>query len=188
MKKTLLVAALALGLSSVAMAQENGSQDRAQMRAEMVQKNAERLAKDFELKGDAKSTFLKDFVAYQNELMGTIQMPQREQGKEEAAADKKKELTEAEAKAKIQESFERQEKMVAQMQKRLDIQKKYYESFSKILTPQQMVRIFNNVSCLFRASCTKVHSIHNVTASLSCPICKFMKAYFIAFCCKPCKI
>lgn len=143
MKKTLLVAALALGLSSVAMAQENGSQDRAQMRAEMVQKNAERLAKDFELKGDAKSTFLKDFVAYQNELMGTIQMPQREQGKEEAAADKKKELTEAEAKAKIQESFERQEKMVAQMQKRLDIQKKYYESFSKILTPQQMVRIFN---------------------------------------------
>ena len=59
MKKTLLVAALALGLSSVAMAQENGSQDRAQMRAEMVQKNAERLAKDFELKGDAKSTFLR---------------------------------------------------------------------------------------------------------------------------------
>lgn len=144
MKKTLLMVAFALGMSGVMVAQDNDSQDRAKMRAEMVQKNAERLAKDFELKGNAKSTFLSSFVAYQDELMSTMQFPQqREQASSEENADKKKELTEAEATAKIQQSFERQEKQIEQMQKRLDIQKKYYAEFSKILTPQQMERIFN---------------------------------------------
>ena len=55
--------------------------------------------------------------------------------------DEKKELTEEEATAKIKENFDRQEQQIATMQKRLEVQKKYAEEFSKVLTPQQVLKV-----------------------------------------------
>ena len=43
---------------------------------------------------------------------------------------------------RIKGAFERQEKMIEAMQKRLDVQKKYYAEFGKTLKPQQLMKIF----------------------------------------------
>lgn len=140
MKKSILMVALMLGISTATFAQNdnNSPEDRAKMRAEMVQKQAERLAKDFDLKNDAKSSFIETFTKYQNELASSMEFMRRPENED----DSKKNLSEEEATAKIQESFDRQEKQIAAMQKRLEIQKNYYAEFAKTLTPQQMVKIF----------------------------------------------
>jgi len=141
MKKSILMVALMLGISTATFAQdENKSEDRAKMRAEMVQKQAERLAKDFELKDDAKTSFIETFTKYQNELASGMENLRRSNNGEKS--EEKKELTEEEATAKIQENFSRQETQIKAMQSRLETQKKYYAEFSKILTPQQLVKIF----------------------------------------------
>ena len=55
--------------------------------------------------------------------------------------DDKKELTDDEANARIQEQFTRQEEQIATLQKRLEIQKKYSAEFAKVLTPQQVLKV-----------------------------------------------
>lgn len=136
MRKLIILAAFALTFSS-AQAQRN-EEDRAKMRSEMIGKVADRLAKNFELKDDAKADFITTYTEYQNEMFATnAQRP-----RPEANENEKKELSDAEATAKIQEQFAHQEQQIAQMQKRLEIQKKYYEKFAKTLTPQQLVKVF----------------------------------------------
>ena len=61
---------------------------------------------------------------------------------EQASRDnEKKELTAEEAKAQLKENFERQEQQIVTMQKRLEVQKKYADEFSKVLTPEQVLKV-----------------------------------------------
>lgn len=140
MKKLFIVSALTFLFVGNVCAQQGqrSEEDRAQMRAEMIKRVAERSAKDFDLKGDAKEAFLTTFTAYQTEMFQTNQGGMRQRGQE---ADEKKELSDEEANAKIQEQFTRQEELIATMQKRLEIQKKYSAEFAKILTPQQVLKV-----------------------------------------------
>ena len=140
MKKLFIVSALTFLFVGNVCAQQGqrSEEDRAQMRAEMIKRVAERSAKDFDLKGDAKEAFLTTFTAYQTEMFQTNQGGMRQRGQE---ADEKKELSDEEANAKIQEQFTRQEEQISTMQKRLEIQKKYSAEFAKILTPQQVLKL-----------------------------------------------
>lgn len=140
MKKLFIVSALTFLFVGNVCAQQGqrSEEDRAQMRAEMIKRVAERSAKDFDLKGDAKEAFLTTFTAYQTEMFQTNMGGMRQRGQE---ADEKKELSDEEANAKIQEQFTRQEEQIATMQKRLEIQKKYSAEFAKILTPQQVLKV-----------------------------------------------
>lgn len=140
MKKLFIVSALTFLFVGNVCAQQGqrSEEDRAQMRAEMIKRVAERSAKDFDLKGDAKEAFMTTFTAYQTEMFQTNQGGMRQRGQE---ADEKKELSDEEANAKILEQFTRQEEQIATMQKRLEIQKKYSAEFAKILTPQQVLKV-----------------------------------------------
>ena len=140
MKRFFIVSMLVLfGIGNVCAQQgQRSEEERAQMRAEMIKRVADRTAKDFNLKGDAKEAFLTTYTAYQTEMFETNQGGMRQRSQE---ADEKKELTDEEANAKIQEQFTRQEEQIATMQKRLEIQKKYSAEFAKILTPQQVLRV-----------------------------------------------
>ena len=130
MKKSILMVAMMLGISTATFAQNenNSPEDRAKMRAEMVQRQADHLAKEFDLKDDAKSSFIETFTKYQNELASGMESLRRPENED----DSKKKLSDEEATAKIKESFDRQEKQIAAMQNRLEIQKKYCAEFSKI--------------------------------------------------------
>jgi len=141
MKKTIILAVLALMTSTALFAQERMSEEeRAKAISERIGQSATRMAKDFNLKDDAQKSFVETYTAYQKEMFATNQMqvqrPQRTDRDEE-----KKELTDEEATAKIKENFDRQEKQIATMQKRLEIQKKYAEEFGKVLTPQQVLKV-----------------------------------------------
>ena len=118
---------------------QRSEEERAQMRTEMIKRVAERTAKDFDLKGDSKDAFMKVYEEYQTEMFQTNQGGIRQRGQE---GEEKKELSAEEANAKIQEQFTRQEEQIATMQKRLEIQKKYSAEFAKILTPQQVLKVF----------------------------------------------
>ena len=70
MKKTCIwLLALWMGMGTVALAQDGSAADRTQMRAEMVKKQAEKLAKDFDLTGETKTSFVALYGQYQNDLM-----------------------------------------------------------------------------------------------------------------------
>ena len=144
MKKTIIVAALAL-LSSVAVsAQERMSaEQREKAIAERIGSAADRMAKDFDLKDDAKTAFVNLYTEYQNELMAPMAERQRGENAEERGERKKlSEMSDEEITNRIKGAFERQEKMIEAMQKRLDVQKKYYAEFGKTLKPQQLMKIF----------------------------------------------
>ena len=143
MKKTIIVAALAL-LSSVAVsAQERMSaEQREKAIAERIGSAADRMAKDFDLKDDAKKSFVETYTAYQKEMFATNQF-QGQRLEQNGRDDEKKELTKEDAEARIKQNFERQEQQIATMQKRLEVQKKYVEEFGKVLTPQQVLKVLN---------------------------------------------
>lgn len=138
MKKTcvLWLMTLWIGMSTVTYAQSESSENREQMRAEMVKKQAEKQAKDLGLTGDTKSNFVVLYCQYQHDLMRKPAFLERQKDTGE------KELTDEEAKARVEAFFVQQEEMIAQMQRRLEVQKTYRTEFAKILTPQQMVKVF----------------------------------------------
>jgi len=127
-----------LNLGNVCAQDDLSEEERTKMRTEMIQRNAERLAKNFDLKGDVKKSFMTTYVAYQTEMFETNQRSMRQRLSED---EEKKELSDEEANAKIQEQFTRQVEQIATMQKRLDIQKKYSTEFAKMLTPQQVYKV-----------------------------------------------
>ena len=144
MKKTIILAVVALMSCTALFAQEREQmreEDRAKAVAERIEKSAERMAKDFDLKDEAKTTFISIYTAYQKEMFATNQS-RGQRFEQSNREDEKKELSDEEATAKIQENFTRQEQQIATMQKRLDIQKKYSEEFARVLTPQQVLKVF----------------------------------------------
>lgn len=147
MKKILIFAFVAVTVLAVkAQPEQMSDEDMASRKTEMVQRKAEKFAKDFDLKDDAKTQFIELYKQYQNDLDATQEKPDaKKEGDQKAQKGEnkeKKELTNEEATAKVNEYFERQEEMIKQMQSRLDVEKKYYEKFKKTLTPQQLAKIF----------------------------------------------
>ena len=141
-KTCIWLLALWMGMGTVALAQDGSAADRTQMRAEMVKKQAEKLAKDFDLTGETKTNFVALYGQYQNDLMrkpsGTFRQKREAEGD-----DEKKELTDEEATKRVDAFFAQQEEMIVQMQKRLEVQKQYRAEFAKILTPQQLAKVFS---------------------------------------------
>lgn len=141
MRKTIMLAVLALMGSTAVCAQERMSEEeRAKAMAERIEKSADRLAKDMNLKDDAKQAFVETYTAYQKEMFATNQF-QGQRFEQNGREEEKKELSDEEATAKIKENFDRQEQQIATMQKRLEVQKKYAEDFAKVLTPQQVLKV-----------------------------------------------
>lgn len=138
MKKVGLSVAIILSLwlaMPVNAQRENQSQ-----REEMVARQTERLVKELNLSGSAKDEFVGVYKRYQSELVGvTLQDRQRQQVSSEI---KEKDLTDIDAEKRIQSQFERQEQQIEASKKRLEIQRKYYEEFSKTLSPKQLMKIF----------------------------------------------
>ena len=142
MKKTIILAVLALMGNAAMSAQEQANtEQREKAIGERIEKAAERMAKDFNLEGDKQKAFVETYTAYQKEMFATNQMRGESRQREHEGADK--EFTAEEAQTRIQENFARQEKQIATMQKRLDVQKKYAEELSKALTPQQVLKVLN---------------------------------------------
>lgn len=142
MKKLMFIMALGLLISGQAYAQEaESAEGREAKRAEMIAKSGERLAKSFGLDDARKETFQAIYTEYQTEMFATNKRPDSK-GLEEKKADghKKEELSDAQATELIQANFEKQEKQVAQLQKRLEIQKRYYTRFAEVLTPAQILK------------------------------------------------
>ena len=141
MKKTLIMAALALACSAAVSAQERTSEEeRTKATSERIEKSAERMAKEFGLKDDAKETFTRTYSAYQQEMFATNQLQGKRLQRENGEGEEKK-LTDEEATAKIQESLDRQEQQIQTLQKRLEVQKKYAAELGKVLTPQQVLKV-----------------------------------------------
>lgn len=136
MKKTLLTLALAfLTIGNVAMAQNNNDARRAEMQARQM----ERLERDLKLTDEQKPKFEEIYKRYQEELQSVRQNQTRNANNDN---DSKKELTEEEATAQLAEVFAQQEAQLSQMQARIDIQKKYCAELSQVLTPQQLLKVF----------------------------------------------
>ncbi len=149
MKRMMTMMLLALVCAGTVSAQDDKNEGRKFDRSEMANKMAERMADKLELKDDAKTAFVNTYKQYQTELHGVFKNADKAKGEKPADKTKdkkerkgKKELTDAEATAQIQEIFSRQEEAISQMQKRLEVQKKYYATFAKTLTPQQLLEIF----------------------------------------------
>lgn len=144
MKKTIILAVLALLGSSVLYAQERANdEERAKSMEERIERSANRLVGELGLNDDAKKkTFIEIYTAYQKEMFATNPMQARQF--EQASRDgDKKQMSDEEATAKIKENFDRQEQQIATMQKRLEVQKKYADEFAKVLTPQQVLKVLN---------------------------------------------
>lgn len=141
MRKTIILAVLALMSSTAICAQERMSaEEREKATAERIERSADRMAKDFELKDEAKKKFVDVYTAYQKEMFAT-NTNQGQRPEQFNRNDEKKELSKEEAEAQIKQNFERQEQQIATMQKRLEVQKKYAEELGKVLTPQQVLKV-----------------------------------------------
>lgn len=136
----LLATALLFSVNNTASAQRPNREDMQARRAEMVAQQAERLAKDLDLKGDQKTSFVATYKQYREELQ-SVQQGQQGQRPQQGQQERKK-LTDEEAQKQLDEYFARQEQQIAQQQKRLEVERKYFDEFKKTLTPQQLVKVF----------------------------------------------
>ena len=141
MKKIVLwgMCAACLVGSGTAMAQ-GGKDRKGDMRWEqMMEKRAERLADELDLNGDARSEFLVTYKNYQQDLMShrkTPPFPADLGGKKES------ELTEEEAAERIKAEFDRKAQQIVDAYNTLEVDKKYYEVFSKTMSAKQLMKIF----------------------------------------------
>ena len=129
---------------SSAFAQRPSIEEFQARRAEMVQRQADRLAKEFELKDGIRDSFISLYRAYQNDLLTLMQQDRQRFNRDGERGDdsRKKELTNEEAARQIEEYFSRQETQIARQLQRLAMDKEYYDKFKAMLTPQQLANIF----------------------------------------------
>lgn len=130
---------IALAVSAMCLptntnAQDNG--DREARRQEMMARQTERLMKDLKLTDEQKVEFEPIYQRYQAEMLAV-----RQDAADNENVDAKS-LTDEQAVAQLQKQFDREAEQIQQMQLRLEIQKKYCAEMSAVLTPQQLVRVF----------------------------------------------
>ena len=141
MKKIILwgIGAACLACSGTAMAQDVKDRKGDVRGEQMMEKRAERLADELELKGDARSEFMVTYKNYQHDLMThrkTSPFPADLGGKKES------ELTEEEAADRIKAEFDRKAQQIVDAYNTLEVDKKYYEVFSKTMSARQLMKIF----------------------------------------------
>jgi len=103
--------------------------------SEMAERQASRMAKTLDLKGDAKTAFTNLYKEYQTEKMnarmGSDNNP-AEGRREKVDYDK---LSDDEASALVAKHFDNE-------QKSLDIDRAYMAKFAELLTPQQLAKMY----------------------------------------------
>lgn len=128
-----------VALPGMIEAQEEKEADgRAARMEQMLEKRAEKMADDLDLKGDARSSFLETYKSFQNELMPhrtNFAFPRQENKKES-------EMTDEEAVARVKAEFDRKAQQIVDLYNSLEVEKKYYETFSKTLSAKQLMKIF----------------------------------------------
>lgn len=145
MKGLLIMMMLVVGFGTMQAQDEQNVENWETMRSERVKKMAERKANELDLKGDAKDEFIIIYSQYQNSLFASARKSGMfDRGQDRQNGGGKKELTDAEAKEKVENYFKRQEDQIAMMKARLDVQKQYYAEFAKKLTPQQLAKVFSD--------------------------------------------
>jgi hypothetical protein len=97
-------------------------------------RQATRLAKQLELKGDKKDLFTVLYLDYQNARHNAANPKGGDQEGREQRVDYEK-LTDEEATELIQKNFDRQEKQLA-------VDKEYLPKFLEILTPVQTAQVY----------------------------------------------
>ncbi len=132
--KIFALVAMTFGCLHNTNAQDNN--DRAARRQEMQARQTERLIKDMKLSDEQKSKFEPIYARYLEEMAATRTQQNRDRQNDN------KDLTDEEATARLTEQFARQAEQIQQQQLRLDIQKKYCAEFSAVLTPQQLLKVF----------------------------------------------
>ncbi len=141
MRKIILLGfcAACLACPNTAMAQDGKDRKDETRREQMTEKRAERLADELELKGDARSEFLATYKNYRRDLMShrmAASFPADLGGKKES------ELTEEEAAERIKTEFDRKAQQIVDAYNSLEVDKKYYEIFSKTMSARQLMKIF----------------------------------------------
>lgn len=127
------------GLMLPMAAQERTDADRARRMEEMTDKRVEKLADEFGLKDETRTTFVSLYKNYQQDVR---RHRLAEMQPQENAAKKESDMTDEEAAARIQAEFDRKAQSIVDAYNRLETEKKYYEEFSKMLTPKQLMKIF----------------------------------------------
>lgn len=145
MKKLICIAVvmmMACATTVSAQRQRMSAEEIAQRRAEMIQRQGERLAKDMKLDDETKKAFMEEYTKYQQELQEVQGDNQQRRNRDEQVDPEK--MSDEECYAKITESLKQQETAIDQMQKRMDITKKYLAAFmgSGKYTAQQLYVIF----------------------------------------------
>ena len=139
MKKTLFfLAMVAMTFGTIGNTNAQDTNNRESRRAEMQARQTERLVKDLKLTDEQKPTFEATYKKYLEEMAATRTRTDRQNER----SNRDKELTEEEATAQLKDLFTRQAEQIQQQQQRLDIQRKYCAELSSILTPQQLLRVF----------------------------------------------
>ncbi len=148
-KLMILMAAFAmfsLSMSAQGQRQRLTEEEMAKLRSEQIQKQADRLAKDLDLKDDAKANFVATYTEYQDAL-ARVRTVARDENREEASEErnnrKEKDLTDEEATQRVEEVFARQEEQIEQSKKALEVTREYYAKFKETLTPQQLLKVFS---------------------------------------------
>lgn len=127
------------GLVSSLAAQERNSADIERRMEERMNKQAERLADEFGLKDTSRADFMAMYKKYQQDVMKHRLAEMQQQ---EGNAKKETEMTDEEATARIQAEFDRKAQAIVDAYNTLEVEKKYYEEFSKTLSPKQLMKIF----------------------------------------------
>ncbi len=140
------LAMFSLSMSAQGQRQRLSEEEMAKLRAEQVQKQADRLAKDLDLKDDAKAGFVATYTEYMDAL-ANVRSVAREENREEANEDrsnrKEKDLSDEEATKRLEQIFARQEEQIEQSKKALEVTRQYYAKFKETLTPQQLLKVFS---------------------------------------------
>lgn len=134
MKTKFFIATVALlcmmTVSANAQDDNNGRRQRFN-RGEMVQRQAERLAKQLNLADDKTETFKVLYIDYRTARYNAVN-PKGEETQQRPDLSK---ITDAEATALIEKQFAAQEAQ-------LKVDKEFYPKFLELLTPSQTARIF----------------------------------------------
>lgn len=144
MKKTMLVLTMVLLTSSYANAQnrkQHANEENRQSRTERIEKRIAKLNEELELNAEQKEKFSTLYKQMTEEIMNAHQ-PMRPHMQKLQAEKKKKELTEQEARERLQKRFERSEKALKRQQEVLEIHKKYSEKMGEFLNAKQLLKVF----------------------------------------------
>lgn len=124
----LLLVVAFVAFSTPTFAQDNNSKQR-KSREQMVEAQAQHIAKEMAFDDATSARFVKTFCEYQKEVWALGPRRQKPQGQ------KAKPQSDADAEKAMKERF-------AHSQKILNLREKYYGEYSKFLTQKQIQRVY----------------------------------------------